>query len=112
MFFILSLLIIIGVFTLIGFVISGPKYRGPVTDHFDGRKFLNPTGIKAKGLPDVLKWAFNRERGNWSTQKNFNYGPKPTQRVNDGVVITFVNHSTFLIQTNGLNILTDPVWSE
>ena len=25
--------------------------------------------------------------------------------------ITWIGHSTFLIQTNGLNILTDPVWA-
>jgi L-ascorbate metabolism protein UlaG (beta-lactamase superfamily) len=28
------------------------------------------------------------------------------------VAITFVNHATFLIQTGGTSILTDPVWSE
>jgi L-ascorbate metabolism protein UlaG (beta-lactamase superfamily) len=28
------------------------------------------------------------------------------------VALTFVNHATFLIQTHGLNILTDPVWSK
>jgi len=28
------------------------------------------------------------------------------------VAITFVNHATFLIQTVGISILTDPVWSE
>lgn len=25
--------------------------------------------------------------------------------------VTWIGHSTFLIQTNGLNILTDPVWA-
>jgi L-ascorbate metabolism protein UlaG (beta-lactamase superfamily) len=30
----------------------------------------------------------------------------------DDVAITFVNHATFLIQTDGMTILTDPVWSE
>lgn len=28
------------------------------------------------------------------------------------VAVTFVNHATFLIQMAGLNILTDPVWSD
>jgi L-ascorbate metabolism protein UlaG (beta-lactamase superfamily) len=28
------------------------------------------------------------------------------------VAVTFVNHATFLLQTSGLNILTDPVWSD
>jgi len=27
------------------------------------------------------------------------------------VAITFVNHATFLIQTDGVTLLTDPVWS-
>src|SRR6185437_12662164 len=26
--------------------------------------------------------------------------------------VTFVNHSTVLIQQNGANVLTDPIWSE
>ena len=28
------------------------------------------------------------------------------------VAVTFVNHATFLIQTGGLTLLTDPIWSE
>jgi L-ascorbate metabolism protein UlaG (beta-lactamase superfamily) len=39
------------------------------------------------------------------------YRPNQTLGVGD-VAITFVNHVTFLIQTAGINILTDPVWSE
>ena len=30
----------------------------------------------------------------------------------DEIAVTFVNHSTFLIQLDGLNILTDPIWSK
>jgi L-ascorbate metabolism protein UlaG (beta-lactamase superfamily) len=107
-----ALIAIIAVFNIIGLIISGPKYTGPVTDHFDGKKFINPTGIQAKGLREVLKWATNRKRGRWNKIENLTYGAKPAARVDRGIKITFVNHSTFLIQTNGLNILTDPVWSE
>ena len=32
-------------------------------------------------------------------------------RVTEGIRITYINHATVLIQTAGLNILTDPVWS-
>jgi L-ascorbate metabolism protein UlaG (beta-lactamase superfamily) len=110
--FLVFIIVIIAIFSIVGLILSGPKYSGPVTDHFDGKKFTNPTGIKAKGFSEVLKWAFNRKRGPWPEAKNLSYGAKPIARVDRGVKITFVNHSTFLIQTNGLNILTDPVWSE
>ena len=39
--------------------------------------------------------------------------PAPPPCVDDGSArITFVGHATLLIQVAGLNILTDPVWSE
>jgi L-ascorbate metabolism protein UlaG (beta-lactamase superfamily) len=110
--FVTLLIVIIAVFNIIGLIVSGPKYMGPVSDHFDGKKFINPGGVQAKGFREVLKWALNRKRGPWTEEKKFSYGPKPEARVDRGIKITFVNHSTFLIQTNGLNILTDPVWSE
>jgi L-ascorbate metabolism protein UlaG (beta-lactamase superfamily) len=110
--FLTLIIVIIVVFNIIGLIISGPKYTGPVTDHFDGKKFINPGAVKAKGFSEVLKWALNRKRGPWNEVANFSYGPKPAARVDRGIKITFVNHSTFLIQANGLNILTDPVWSE
>src|SRR6185295_12999072 len=41
-------------------------------------------------------------------------GPRPPDRVDAAgrIRVTFVNHSTVLIQMDGINILTDPVWSE
>ena len=33
-------------------------------------------------------------------------------RVEDGVRATYINHATILIQVDGMNILTDPIWSE
>jgi L-ascorbate metabolism protein UlaG (beta-lactamase superfamily) len=30
----------------------------------------------------------------------------------DDIAVTFVNHATFLIQINGITVLTDPIWSE
>jgi L-ascorbate metabolism protein UlaG (beta-lactamase superfamily) len=100
------------VFNAIGFLVSAPKYHGPVSDHFNGKTFINPGNVKAKGLKDVLKWASNRERQPWKEVVDVEVGPAPEQRIDSGIKITFVNHSTFLIQVDGLNILTDPVWSE
>ncbi len=106
------ILVIAAISQVVSFIISGPKYKGPVTDHFDGKTFINPGNVKAKGFLDVLKWGLNREKGSWPPSEGLSYGPPPPQIVNDQLRITFINHSTFLIQTEGLNILTDPVWGE
>jgi L-ascorbate metabolism protein UlaG (beta-lactamase superfamily) len=96
----------------IGYWISAPKYTGPVSEHFDGHRFINPDHIQAKGFADVFKWMLFRKRGQWNEQTEPAFGEKPASRVDNGIRITFVNHSTFLIQVDGLNILTDPVWSK
>jgi L-ascorbate metabolism protein UlaG (beta-lactamase superfamily) len=97
---------------LIGYFISAPRYKGPVSDHFNGKTFSNPGNAKAKGFRDVLPWLFTRKRGPWPAEKGFTIGEKPLNRVDNGVRATFVNHSTFLLQFDGLNFLTDPVWSK
>ena len=96
----------------LGYFLSGPKYTGPVTDHFDGKKFFTPGGKPAQGLGGVLKWMTNRKRTPWKEQKEIPFADAPPERVGRGARITFVNHSTFLIQVDGINILTDPIWSE
>lgn len=109
--FILILLSIPLLLFLIGAMLSGPKYKGIITDHFDGERFVNPGGVKAKGIKEVLKWMLQRQRGKWDVNPA-TPGPRPLKFVKDGIRVTFVNHSTFLIQVDGLNILTDPIWSK
>jgi L-ascorbate metabolism protein UlaG (beta-lactamase superfamily) len=109
---ILLILIILGAM-LLGWLLSAPVYKGPVSDHFDGRKFHNPGDLKPQGFRELWKWMRNRERGPWIEIKGDMAVDSPAAFVEgDSIVVTFVNHSTFLIQTMGLNILTDPVWSE
>lgn len=99
----------------VGWWMSSPAYSGTKSDNFDGKKFINREGYVEKGFTDLIKWATRRNLGPWIelTENDVEFGPKPAARVTDSTqVITYVNHSTFLIQTNGLNILTDPVWSE
>lgn len=106
------IIIILGI-NLIGWIFSAPAYRGPVSDHFDGKKFINPGGVQPAGFKELFKWMRNREKGEWSEIKDAAYGAAPAERIEgDSLVVTFINHSTFLVQTMGLNILTDPIWSE
>ncbi len=94
-----------------GYFISAPKYQGPVSGHFNGSTFMNPKGLQAKGFLDVLKWSVQRERSSWNPVTDAEYGPAPPKKTHS-VRITFINHSTFLLQVDGVNILTDPVYSE
>src|SRR5262249_27426795 len=49
----------------------------------------------------------------WGDHPNAAPGPAPPHRVGRGELrVTFINHATVLIQMDGLNILTDPIWSE
>lgn len=115
----MSVLIILGVFILIALGIgswtSAPAYKGEKTDHFNGSTFVNGDGFEEKGFTDLLKWITNRKPGEWTelSEDDITYGEKPTDRISDSTqVITYINHSTFLIQTDGLNIITDPVYSK
>lgn len=97
----------------IGFAISAPRYEGPVSDHFDGKKFFNPGGVEAKGFREVIGWMMNRDQGPWPAYHDSPPGPPPPTRVpGRDLRVTFVNHSTVLLQFDSLNVLTDPVWAE
>lgn len=97
---------------LTGWLLSGPAYRGRVSDHFDGKMFFNPDHPHAKGFSSLLKWFATRNRGRWNKSKRELTQRIPSETITDRLRITFVNHSTFLIQFGGFNVLTDPVWSE
>jgi L-ascorbate metabolism protein UlaG (beta-lactamase superfamily) len=106
------LVLFFGTVVFFGYVFSGPRYKGPVTDHFNGKEFLNPGNRKAKGMMEALRWMVTRERGAWTAITDAKKNVKPAERITQGIRLTFINHSTFLIQFNGLNILTDPIWSK
>lgn len=115
----MTILLVLGVFILIvlgiGFWTSAPGYQGEKNDHFDGTKFLNGPGYEEKTSTDLRKWLFTRKPGEWNEliEEDITYGEQPADRIVDSTqVITYINHSTFLIQTDGLNIITDPVYSK
>ena len=88
-----------------------PYYRGPRTDHFDGRHFFNEEPFEEQQPSELARWQLHRHRGQWPDSAAI-AGPAPPARVGGGVLrVTMVNHATVLLQMDSLNILTDPVWS-
>jgi L-ascorbate metabolism protein UlaG (beta-lactamase superfamily) len=84
------------------------------SDHFDGRRYFNPTlphGFQ-HSRRSVVKM-LREPRTPWPAWVENKGVPRLDAPLRNGeVAITFVNHATFLIQTGGVTLLTDPMWSE
>ncbi len=87
-----------------------PYYSGSPSDHFDGRRFFNPDHEADRGLRDFLRWKLKESRAAWPRSVPVRQAV-PDPRV-AGLRATVVGHASVLIQAGGLNVLTDPVWSE
>ena len=86
----------------------------PLSDHFDGNRFFNPTLPKgfAPSRLDAIKMA-REPHSQWPTWvENTGVHRLNEMRAADEIAaITFVNHATFLIETGGITILTDPIYA-
>jgi hypothetical protein len=89
-----------------------PRYRGKPSAHFDGERFHNLAPFPLPGLAAVLRWKLTTPHGEWPSWVEFPQAPAPPGRVTEGARMAFINHATLLIQLAGLNILTDPVFSD
>ena len=94
-------------------------YRGPVSDHFDGEHFFNPddklsAATRNSGISPFrfLRFALGMDRAPWPKSVPVVQTVPPARVDGQDMRVTWIGHSTVLVQTEGLNILTDPVWSE
>lgn len=93
-------------------------YRGPTSDHFDGQRFYNPggsasvAGSRRISLGRFIRFAMGRDRAQWPENVPVTHARPPARIAGDRMLATWVGHSTVLVQTDSLNILTDPIWSE
>ena len=89
-----------------------PTHDGPVTDHFDGERFHDDPPVH-KGFVEALRWQLGRKpQGPWTRDLTPMTGGTVADRVDHGeLAVTFINHATVLIQIDGLNVVTDPIWA-
>lgn len=88
-------------------------YQGPVSDHFDGTLFHGPGALADKSRADLLRLMFRTPFAAWPKHIENPPAAPLLQRVEGaGLRVTTIGHASHLIQTRGLNILVDPVWSE
>jgi L-ascorbate metabolism protein UlaG (beta-lactamase superfamily) len=89
-------------------------YSGPVSDHYDGHRFFNPGTREAPRLDPrrfLNRWA-SGERAVWPESAPVTPTVPPPAVTGDEMRVTWIGHATVLVQVDGLNILTDPIWSE
>ena len=86
--------------------------------HAPNGRFRNPWGLAESRFLGLLKWRWNRLRhplprddGARSLQPVASAVRSPRAAPNE-IAVTWVGHSTLLVQLGSLNILTDPVWSK
>ncbi|MDX2223138.1 MAG: MBL fold metallo-hydrolase [Rhodospirillaceae bacterium] len=109
---VLSVLAAAGVFVGMGGCVS-TYYTGPVSDHFNGETFFNSGPPRANSGWDFWRWQLNREPGPWPDWvENAAMDSPPPRVTGDDLRVSYINHATVLIQTAGLNILTDPIYDQ
>ncbi|HEX6377181.1 MAG TPA: MBL fold metallo-hydrolase [Allosphingosinicella sp.] len=95
-----------------------PYYEGPRSDHFDGQRFFNPDPGPRATLHGGPARFFNRwlggsdERARWPEHVPVAPTIPPRRVAGEAMRVTWIGHATVLVQTQGLNIVTDPIWSD
>jgi len=97
-------------------------YHGPDSGHYDGERFFNPDGEDTVRVPGnrrggragfLWRQATGADgRPEWPDRVAVHKDMPPARVDGGGMRATWVGHATVLVQANGLNILTDPIWSE
>jgi L-ascorbate metabolism protein UlaG (beta-lactamase superfamily) len=83
--------------------------RRTKSDHFDGRRFTNPDGVAGQPFTAVPRM-LREPRRLWPRHVNVT-ARRPTPLDDSAAAVTFIGHSTFLIQTQRGNLITDPMYS-
>jgi L-ascorbate metabolism protein UlaG (beta-lactamase superfamily) len=84
----------------------------PTLRHFDGQRFFNPYAPQGRTREEFQRWQRTRRKEPWPKYVEAPTFPAPARAPSDRIAVTFIGHSTFLLQLGGIRVLTDPIWSE
>lgn len=88
------------------------------SNHFKSGQFLNLEGQDSKSFWTFLKMRISTEWPSWpewiesTSESGSSSNQLQIRNESTSIHLTHINHSTVLLQSNGLNILTDPIYSE
>ena len=101
-----------GMATLLGLLGCATRHDGPATDHFDGRHFRNAEAPPDGAFWGFLRWQLFEKAAPWPQSVRTSQDLPPSRVDGTEMRVSYVGHATVLIQVAGVNILTDPVWSQ
>ena len=94
-------------------------YTGPKSGHFDGAHFFNPDGEDTLAAPTggsrpnfLVRYLMDTSRPEWPDHVAVTPSIPEARVAGSRMVATWIGHASVLVQTQGLNILTDPVWAD
>lgn len=100
-------------FLLVVACASAYKDRRETSQNFKDGIFVNLEGENKKTFWSFVKMRFSTEWPSWPEWvESQQHKPLKSRVGPDEIHITHINHSTVLIQTHNLNVLTDPIYSE
>lgn len=93
-----------------------PHYD-PAKAHHAPEGFRNPDGAHNPGFARFLSWQWHRLWDEAAPQRPERVPRLPVSsadlaRPEDGWRVTWIGHATLLVQVDGVNVLTDPIFSE
>lgn len=104
-------LIALSAVLLLAGCLAAPGYEGVRMENFDGKHFANRTPT-LRGPADMFKLSYEAlsKMKQWPEWIETTPGQIPGSE--EGIVVTFINHATLLVNIDGVKILTDPIFSE
>lgn len=84
----------------------------PRSDHFNGKTFFQSHHDHAVRFRDFWRWRLTAKPRPWPERVTLAPVPPPPLPTDDEVVVTWIGHASFLLQTVRANLLIDPVFSE
>lgn len=108
----ISSLLLLGFLTVGGLTMAQAKDYS-VSKHYDGQRFRNEGNIGQKKFSDFIRVLWERDKKTWPTWVENEPSQKPPEKVVGAQIrLTMLNHASVLIQTDGYNFITDPIYSE